>query len=391
MRPSIFQISSLLLPMISARPSTRPMSILTDQYKVFDDIPTEKIALAHDDLLEIGRMAIAINSAYYPKENKLQPHPPNLFINQIRHSKRHQDPSQRPHMEESSIIVSSEDPEFTDDQIIGGDIKWYISHTPSTQTLTLALSSLSSTDELLELLASSPKHNQSLVPLRNLLFPFELLPTFPTDEQPLIYHSYVDSIVSHGDSALSSLLNLIETPPLTVSSSHRDVIKEYVTSLANPVPAAKHAPIKKVEIIGHGLGSIVGLMVSFALKLELESSMGQLSNEIDIKANLLGLPRIGNSHFAKLIDNHITRNQPSLQVNRIISYYDTITHLPGRHLGLKHHAKNELWIGPDSRTVYLCTVESKDCSDGVKLSKTSLLDHLGPYGGVWIDTHCKME
>ncbi|WWC99153.1 hypothetical protein V866_006048 [Kwoniella sp. B9012] len=391
MRPSGFLFPTLLLPLISARPSDRPISILTTQQKAIDDVPTGKTALSNNDMLEIGRMAIAINSAYCPKGNKLQPHPPNSFIKQIRHSKRHHEPSQRPHMEESSIIVSSEDPEYDDDLYIAGNMKWYISHTPSTQTLTLALSSLSSTDDFLELLASSPPNNQSLVPLQNLLFPFDRLSTFPVDEQPMIFHPYVDSIVSHGNSALSSLLGLIENPPLTVSSFHTDVIKEYVTSLAEPVPAVTHAPIKKVEIIGHGLGSVVGLMVSLALKLELELAFEQLSNEIDIKANLLGLPRIGNSHFAKLIDNHITRNQPSLQVNRIISYHDTITHLPGRHFGLTHHAKNELWIGPDPRAAYLCAVDSKDCSDGVKLSKTSLLDHLGPYGGVWIDTHCKME
>ncbi|WVW80015.1 hypothetical protein I302_101988 [Kwoniella bestiolae CBS 10118] len=396
MRVTIPIILASLLPFGGARPSTtRPsISILTANHNSLGSLPRGKTQLSHDDMLEIGRMAIAINSAYCPKQNKLQPHPPNSFISQLRNSRRHRE-SQHPHMEESSIIVSSEDPEYIDDQSTGGDMKWYISHTPSTQTLTLALSSLPSTDDLLELLASSPPDNQTLVPFQNLLFPFEHLSPSSVEEKPKIHHVYVDAIQSHGNSAMLALLELIENPPLTITSSvHKDIIKEYVTALTQPLPAVRQAPIRRIEIIGHGLGSVVGLMVSLALQLERPSPS---KDSIEITANLLGMPRIGNTHFAHLVDqftqHHGKRNHPSLRFNRIISYFDTIAHLPERHLGLEHHSNNEFWIGPDPRVVYWCKspVGREECSEGVKLGKTSLMDHLGPYGGVWLDPHCKVE
>ncbi|WRT65581.1 uncharacterized protein IL334_002526 [Kwoniella shivajii] len=421
----IFSLTLLLfLLRISARPSTSPHSpsILNSPQTIIDGFPIGRTQLSQDDMIELGKLAIAVNSAYCPKSYKLQPHPSASKEYEGSPSRKnhrmHKTKSKfAQHDDGSSIVISSDDDEFRREQTYHGDMKWYISHTPSTQTLTLALSSLSSTDDLLELRASSPSPSPSgststdseiLVPLPASLFPYPfgyLHPSSSKGKEPKIHHAYIPFLKTHGKSALLSLLDLIEDPPATTTtSSHSDVLKEYITSLGSPSSVMTNKPIRKIKIVGHGLGSAIGLLVTLALSMELSnghhlSSSSSRSqdhlHDLEISTTLFGLPRVGNIHFARLVDSLIDSRGSSLKMNRITSYGDTITHLPERHLNLTHPSKNEIWIGPDPRIAYFCKpspyqdgMESNLCAAGIKLEKTSLIDHLGPYADVWMDKKC---
>ncbi|WWC60166.1 uncharacterized protein I303_102731 [Kwoniella dejecticola CBS 10117] len=407
----------LLLPLtIQAVPSPAlaAVSVLSSRHRMQDDLPVGKTLLPQEDVMEIARLAKVINSAYCSKDNRLQPHHCDGFLLQTRDTRRrlghslsrsHTSDDAYPHsqaQESSSIVISSDDPEYIDDVLVGGNLRWYISHTPSTQTLTLALSSLSSSDSLLDLLSSTPANNQTLIPLAGTLFPFEHLAAscpIETDEIPRIHHSYVNALATHGNSALSALLNLIDDPPPTLNF-HRDILRDYVTSLAEPHSAVQESPITRIEIIGHGLGGVVGLLVAMSLKLKLDSSSSRERNKVEITARLFGVPRIGNRYFGDLVKNLIDHEERDgarsiLKVDRITSYFDTIVHLPEQHLGLVHHSNDEIWVGPDPNFVYYCKTPKEaragkgECSNQVHLGRTTLMDHLGPYGGVWVDPHCR--
>ncbi|WVF67117.1 hypothetical protein IAT40_001862 [Kwoniella sp. CBS 6097] len=374
-------------------------SVLTSPVGVGSSgLPAGKTPLSRGDMVEIGRLALAVNSAYCPTERKLQPHPSIGLTLQERKRKRHEY-NAKTH-EGSSIIRSSEDKELLSGDAAGG-MKWYISHTPSTDTLTLAFSSLRSTDDLLELLASSPSNpNETLVSLPATLFPPNQLTnlTALTESQarPKIHHSYFPALSTRGESALQALLDLIDSPPITMITPS-DVLKSYIMSLRAPEAGVASRPIKKVDIVGHGLGSAIGLLVAMALQLELSnpSLPAPSSSPIDISATLFGLPRVGDRPFAELVDALVATPSPSatahssLRVHRVTSYADTIAHLPERHLGLSHPSKGEVWIGADPRIGYICVPqqggqESDACSASIALERTSLLDHNGPFAGVWI-------
>jgi hypothetical protein len=136
----------------------------------------------------------------------------------------------------------------------------------------------------------------------------------------------------------------------------------------------------------------MALLVSVALHLEVagpaaESYANPLS-PVGISATLFGSPRVGDEVFAAWVDQ-LQIESPELRINRITSYADTVAHLPARHLDLVHPSIGEIWVGADPRVAYACRGESEGeaseaCSASIPLPKTSLLDHAGPFGGVWI-------
>ncbi|WWC87752.1 uncharacterized protein L201_002644 [Kwoniella dendrophila CBS 6074] len=137
----LFTTLHLFLPVVSALPSKSISSILTLNKQSQDELPYGRTPLSKGDMMEIGRMATMINSAYCSNESKLQPHISNSFVNQAKSNRRHYhyQPEHDYHTEGNSIIISSDKPEFVVDRRVGGDMRWYISHTPSTQTLSLTM------------------------------------------------------------------------------------------------------------------------------------------------------------------------------------------------------------------------------------------------------------
>ncbi|KAK8861471.1 hypothetical protein IAR55_002291 [Kwoniella newhampshirensis] len=371
-----------------AAPISNVASVLTSSASCFQQLPLGRTPLSRNDMAELGRLAIAVNSAY-SHHDKLQPHPPHLFVDQTRRHDHRHDRSRH-----ATVIVRSSDDAKYGQALHEGDMRWYISHTPSTHTLTLALSSLPNVDDLLELLASvyirtSNTTFDTLVPLPLSLFPLTALSSSPT---PLIHSSYISPSQLHGSQALEALLDLVENPPVSVDSAG-DVLRRYVKSLVSPSSQVQPYSIKRIEIVGHGLGSAVGLLVALALDIGLsngrmEGTAGSLP-PIDVAATLFGLPRVGDATFSAFV-NSLSERSTTLRISRITPYADAIPHFPERHHGLVHPASaREIWIGADPRAAYACPLtrseeESDQCGLSVPLGKTSLLDHLGPYGGVWI-------
>ncbi|KEP48780.1 lipase [Rhizoctonia solani 123E] len=132
----------------------------------------------------------------------------------------------------------------------------------------------------------------------------------------------------------------------------------------------------KVTTVGHSLGGAIAALDALYLKKNLPST-------ISIKAVTYGQPRVGNQEFADLTDKEIT------DFSRITNLKDDIPIVPGRGLGY-HHSSGEkhikstgIWnacVGQDNT--------STDCSTGAveNILVGNVIDHLGPYEGVWIGT-----
>ena len=248
------------------------------------------------------------------------------------------------------------------------------------------------------MLASSNVNSTSdddlLVPLPPYIFPPEYQPhVFP----PRIHHSYIPALETHGTAALLALLDLIESPPvpaMTSSDTFASLLRPFKKRTDSEyTKSVSPKPIRKVEIVGHGLGSAIGLLVAAALHLEISTPTAQEYTLplplVEISATLFGLPRVGDQSFANWVDSMVLSSLHKVRISRVTSYADTIPHLPERHLELRHPSLGEIWVGADPRIAYACRSavehdESDLCSASIPLPKTSLLDHEGPFGGIWI-------
>lgn len=184
-----------------------------------------------------------------------------------------------------------------------------------------------------------------------------------------VHSAFLLPLEDHGLPALFALLDILTDGELQRRYGLADSLLSRRRS--------EHA-IRKVEIVGHGIGAAVGLLTSLALH--------GLFNDIPIETTLFGLPRVGDAAFADWVDSI---NGDRLTVNRITSFRDTIPHLPRKHFGLVHPSKGEIWIGSDPRQAYMCDGDKRDdasCGARIALGRTVLNDHQGPYGGVWIGT-----
>ncbi|KAG8722709.1 hypothetical protein FRC08_012588 [Ceratobasidium sp. 394] len=153
---------------------------------------------------------------------------------------------------------------------------------------------------------------------------------------------------------------------------------------ANTAPAVLAAVKKiiaergatKVTTTGHSLGGAIATLDAAFLKLNLPST-------ISIKAVTYGQPRVGNQEFANWIDKIIP------DFSRITHEHDVIPIVPGRGLGF-HHPSGEKHI--KSVGVWnACAGQdntSTDCSTGAvpNIFLGNIIDHLGPYEGVWLGT-----
>lgn len=287
-------------------------------------------------------------------------------------------------------------------------MSWYISHTPATQTLSLVFSSAPSIEHVLDMFmadqpVSASQADAHLTPLPDILFPPEQQPHHP---HPQIHHAYVPAAETHGTAAVLSLLELLEAPPASPRPrTNREILQGFLGSLspaAAPTPAPAAAPaaaetrttptIKHVEIIGHGLGAVVGLLAAMSLHLELQhTSPDAYANPlpaVDITTTMFSAPRVGDRTFAGWVDSLVLAD-PSFQVHRVASYADPLVQLPGHHMGMQHPSLGEVWVGPDARTVYSCKPEqqgqeSEACSNSVQLGRANMQDHAGPFAGVYI-------
>lgn len=129
--------------------------------------------------------------------------------------------------------------------------------------------------------------------------------------------------------------------------------------------------------IGHSLGGAIAELDSLMFALNLPSS-------IAIKSYTYGTPRVGNPAYSTLFDSLVP------DFSRMNNEIDPIPTVPGRFLGFEHPA-GEVHIvsssdvvscpGPDDGTDAQCSdLMVPNVLDG------DLLDHLGPYEGIYIGT-----
>ncbi|KAG8731102.1 hypothetical protein FRC11_005140 [Ceratobasidium sp. 423] len=143
------------------------------------------------------------------------------------------------------------------------------------------------------------------------------------------------------------------------------------TKLAAVQSAMASSGTNSITLTGHSLGGAISLLDSLYLSLNLPSAT--------IKTVTHGMPRVGNSEFADLIDNKI----PDL--SRITNMKDPIPILPGRFLGYahpngeKHIVSAGSWVacaGHDNT--------DKSCTTGVV--RTIFNGHSDDHGG-FIPSH----
>ncbi|KAG1745926.1 Alpha/Beta hydrolase protein [Suillus paluster] len=132
-----------------------------------------------------------------------------------------------------------------------------------------------------------------------------------------------------------------------------------------------------VTLVGHSLGGALAELDCVFMALNLPSN-------IAIKGVTYGTPRVGNPAWASLFDSLISDFQ------RINNEKDIVPIVPGRFMGFSH-VQGEVHIispadavecpGDDDATDARCTISTvPDIFEG------DILNHLGPYQGIYIGT-----
>lgn len=276
----------------------------------------------------------------------------------------------------ATVVMSSEDddqlydltnaPELrcestgTPDNTLADHITGHVSR--SGTTLTLAMSSLRSVDDFIEVLAEP-----HLRPL-----PFYFFPALPTSatSMPRMHAALLPALNTHGLAATVAVLGALDNSATTLTGRLLNLFRFPTT-------------ITKVQVVGHGLGAATALLVGAAVR----SETAHLAFPPTVEATLFGLPRVGDEAFANWIDS-LTRDG-KLKIHRVINGRDTVPHLPARHSGFVHPSfATEVWFTDDGAVQ--CTAgsgeyESERCAAAIALPRTGLRFHAGPYAGVDFD------
>ncbi|KDQ51880.1 hypothetical protein JAAARDRAFT_73365 [Jaapia argillacea MUCL 33604] len=127
----------------------------------------------------------------------------------------------------------------------------------------------------------------------------------------------------------------------------------------------------QVLVTGHSLGAAIASMDAVMLRQHIDHS-------ISMDTVVFGLPRVGNSHWADLLD---TTLQPNF--THVTNQKDPVPNVPPHFMGYVHPSQ-EVHISAANQqgattTVFCPGRENNRCSDGNRLFGLSVADHLGPY------------
>ncbi|TRM58502.1 Alpha/Beta hydrolase protein [Schizophyllum amplum] len=131
-----------------------------------------------------------------------------------------------------------------------------------------------------------------------------------------------------------------------------------------------------VTAVGHSLGGAIAEMDAVFLKLNIPEAV--------VNAVTFGKPRVGNPAWAELVDASVD------SFRRVNNMDDLVPILPGRGLGFAHpegevHIVQEgEWVacpGNDDADDEECTIQTVP-----NIFEGNVLDHLGPYAGIYIST-----
>ncbi|KAF9464158.1 alpha/beta-hydrolase [Collybia nuda] len=133
----------------------------------------------------------------------------------------------------------------------------------------------------------------------------------------------------------------------------------------------------KVTTIGHSLGGALAMLSALSMRL-------QLPGEVLVSSTVYGTPRVGDLDFATFFDSQIT------DVRRINNDNDLVPIIPGRFLGFVH-PKGEIHLLEDGGAV-ACAGDDNADDDQCTIKTVpnvlfgNIIDHLGPYEGIFIGT-----
>lgn len=165
---------------------------------------------------------------------------------------------------------------------------------------------------------------------------------------------------------------------ITVHSGFADEHKKTAGTILTEVQnllSANNA--KSVTLVGHSLGGALAELDSLFMVLN-------LPGDISVQAVTYGTPRVGNGAWAAFFDSKV----PNFK--RVNNEKDIVPIVPGRFLGFAH-PHGEIHIvspgdavscpGDDDADDDQCTIKTvPNIADG------DVLDHLGPYEGIYIGT-----
>jgi len=128
-----------------------------------------------------------------------------------------------------------------------------------------------------------------------------------------------------------------------------------------------------LTVVGHSLGGAIANIEGVSLKLRIPA--------LTVKIVTFGEPRVGNQAWADYLNGY--------SLTRITHDYDPIPIVPGRFLGFVH-PDGEIHI-EDNNAWMACAGEDNtdpQCSTGAvpNIFESDIIDHLGPYNGVWMGT-----
>lgn len=133
----------------------------------------------------------------------------------------------------------------------------------------------------------------------------------------------------------------------------------------------------QVTVVGHSLGGALAELNSLSLRLNLPA-------EIGVNSVTYGTPRVGNQEFAEFFDSKVT------DFRRVNNENDLVPTIPGRFLGFVH-PKGEVHIVDDDTNEFVACPGNDDDEEEKCQIKTvpnilfgNIIDHLGPYNGIFI-------
>ncbi|KAI0366056.1 alpha/beta-hydrolase [Pilatotrama ljubarskyi] len=209
---------------------------------------------------------------------------------------------------------------------------------------------------------------------------------WPSQKAVVVAHEGTDP------TAFESDLTDIDIPMTTLDSTlfpgvsssvlvHEGFANQQAKTAAAILTATKNLISKNgattVITVGHSLGGALAELDALFFTLNLPSS-------IHVKSVTYGTPRVGNPTYATLFDSKVP------DFKRINNEQDPIPIVPGRFLGFQH-PHGEIHIlgagnavscpGDDDATDSQCTISSVP-----NITKGNIIDHLGPYEGIYIGT-----
>ncbi|KAJ6525303.1 Alpha/Beta hydrolase protein [Mycena vulgaris] len=135
----------------------------------------------------------------------------------------------------------------------------------------------------------------------------------------------------------------------------------------------------QVTVVGHSLGGALAELDALSLRLNLPTTVG-------VNAVTYGTPRVGNQEFVQFFDTQVT------DFKRVNNQADLVPTVPGRFLGFAH-PKGEIHIVDDDTKEIVACPGNDDAEDEKCQIKTvptilsgNILNHLGPYNGIFIGT-----